>query len=394
MWQTLLVKFYTAIEIMVKSCLRVEALIRNSQRTAGIAVRCMSPSLIDLLGRTLRPHRSGEGFLARTNMQAATETRRVVDADSCHHADLEAYANAHGRFRSCAICRKRWKAAPRGAVGTEVWVEHGFKPLPGSYSGSSRQSSHAAAQQHGSVGPAAPVVNVSSRVANAPARTPTSPMAEEMSTLLRDAHRQQQLDMKEMHRQQQEELRQTAQQIQAQQQNLDTATQLQQSQATRLDQLGNHMASQFTAMQEALTLQLSEQPDRPRKTRPATVLPEQQPVQGVYATESGVSQPARYKAPPPPASLTAQVPPPPSRPASSTSIASTGSWVMPQETFQQQTAVIQNLEPQPPQFHGVPQMHSLGTPHVSGDEAAATTLEEQDELSDLESDLVGPPQFS
>ena len=194
--------------------------------------------------------------------------------------------------------------------------------------------------------------------------------------MIRDAHRRQQDDMRDIHRQQQEELQRAAAQIQQQQQHLDNATQRQEAQATLLDQLGALLATRFTAMQDTLAKQLSEQQstaDRPRKSRASTVLPEQ----GVYATQAGLP-----KAPSPPASLlSATVPPPPSRPASS---ASTESWVMASEMNQH--ASIQDV----PQSHGLPQTHVLSTPPVSGDEGQA----DEDDL-DSDSDLLlGAPQFT
>ena len=174
-----------------------------------------------------------------------------------------------------------------------------------------------------------------------------------------------------MHRMQREDLQRASQQIQAQQQDLNQAAQQHQAQASRLYQLGNHLASQFTAMQEALAQQLSESPgpDRPRKTRSGTVLPSQQP-QGVYVEHAagipGVPAPLhRWKAPPamppPPASLTqAGVPP---RPASSTSM---DSWVVP--------LIGQG-----------PESHTLATPRVSdGELDNGPAAQEELELSDTE----------
>ena len=219
---------------------------------------------------------------------------------------------------------------------------------------------------------------------DAPQATST-PIAEQVGALLREAHLKQQDDLRQMHRAQQEDLQRASQQIKAQQQDLNQAAQQHQAQATRLDQLGNHLASQFTAMQEALTQQLSEQPaDRPRKARSSTVLPPQS--QGVYVEQAGVprvqSPSGRWKAPPamppPPASLT-QVGVPPA-PGSS---ASMDSWVIPLSQAPEEVAQ--------PSFQGQgPESHTLATPRVSDgemDEALETQF-------DSDTDVLGPPQLN
>ena len=142
-WQHLLVRMMVAADYFVKTALRLEASLMLSQRSAAIAVRCLSPTLVRLLTKTLGPSRRGDSFMARTNIGAEASASTTLDPERCSHQNLEAYANAHGRFRSCLQCRKRWKAVG-GRGSAEAWIEHGFKPVPGTpYRSSSQQSAHA-----------------------------------------------------------------------------------------------------------------------------------------------------------------------------------------------------------------------------------------------------------
>ena len=136
-------------------------------RNVCVCLRCLSPTLVTLMSRTLQPAKRGDPMLARTNLEGASRPQPTTEAmDKCAHESLEAYANPHGRFRSCALCRRRWKMVPaqvRG--GPEVWIEHGFKPIPGAGSSpvSSRRSAPAPAQSAPSV-PRCPVCSGPTRL--------------------------------------------------------------------------------------------------------------------------------------------------------------------------------------------------------------------------------------
>ena len=126
-----MIKFYMMVDFVVKTSLRLEASMMRSQRTAAIAVRCLSPSMVALMHKTVSRtrRREGDAFMARADLAAPVVEAQSVDPESCPHTEVESYGNPSGKFRSCKLCRRRWKAVPTSTTGADVWVEHGFKPV-------------------------------------------------------------------------------------------------------------------------------------------------------------------------------------------------------------------------------------------------------------------------
>ena len=115
------------LDYVAKRQFKFEAMIRRSQKTAGMYVRMMPKSLISMLQHTMNPSKSAGPAMKVTNIGATTMEVAQGNPETCPHDQVTNHGNQHGSFRICRKCGQRWKRRIPADRKTQVWEEHGIR---------------------------------------------------------------------------------------------------------------------------------------------------------------------------------------------------------------------------------------------------------------------------
>lgn len=124
LWLALTNKLYQYVEEVNKVYNTTTQRMIRAQKYSGIALRIMPPMFIQTVQAALEPAAPHE-IRRVSNMKAASKQDSVSPTD-CPHKTVESYGNPAGRFKSCVVCKKRWKQAQR-KDGSHAWRDWGMK---------------------------------------------------------------------------------------------------------------------------------------------------------------------------------------------------------------------------------------------------------------------------
>ena len=153
------------------------------------------------------------------------------------------------------MCRKRWRATIKDPKGPEVWIEHGFKPVPGSrglfqprarVSAQPRAGAARGPQESVSQSYSQDDMEVSSPLPTRGSSSPLMPYREQVSRQL-EVSNQAEMDLLKT------QIKVMEQQQETQRRQLEQSHLLQQQQATMTAaQMGTVMSTQFEEMRRQL----------------------------------------------------------------------------------------------------------------------------------------------